>query len=81
MSAERPMPGPHRLDAFALTVGLLCLAGSGLALAARADVADVDALVALAVLWLVLGVVGVSRSVWRLLRPAPEGEEGRRSSG
>jgi hypothetical protein len=75
------MPARHRLDTFALTVGLLCLAGSGLALAARADVAEVDALVALAVLWLVLGAVGVSRSVARLLRRTPEVEEGRPLSG
>lgn len=57
----------HRLDTFALTLGLLCLAASGLGLASRADLIEVDGLVVLASIWLVLGVVGVSRSAYRLL--------------
>jgi len=57
----------HGLDAFALTMGLLALAVSGLALASRADLFEVDGLVVLASIWVVLGVVGVSRSVYRLL--------------
>ena len=57
----------HGLDTFALSMGLLCLALSGLALASRADLFDVDGLVVLASIWVVLGVVGVSRSVFRLL--------------
>ena len=58
----------HDLNAFALTMGLLCLALSGLALASRADLFQVDGLVVLASIWVVLGVVGVSRAVYRLLR-------------
>jgi hypothetical protein len=58
----------HRLDVFALTLGLLALAGAGLALGARADAFEVDGLVVLATLWVVIGVVGVSRSVYRLVR-------------
>jgi len=60
---EQRSPQRHRLDVFALTVGLLCLAVSGLALAARADLADVDVVVVLAAFWLVLGVVGLTRSL------------------
>jgi hypothetical protein len=58
----------HPLDAFALTAGLLALALAGLTLVSRADLADVDGVVVLASLWVVVGVVGVSRSVYRLLR-------------
>lgn len=58
----------HELDTFALTVGLLCLAFTGLVLASRANLVQVDGVVVLATLWVVLGVVGVSRSVYRLLR-------------
>ena len=61
--------GRHALDAFALTTGLLCLALSGLALAAHAGLFEVDGLVVLASIWVVLGVVGVSRSVYRLVSP------------
>ena len=57
----------HKLDSFALVVGLLCLAGSGLALAARTDAFEVDGVVVLATVWLVLGLVGLSRVVHRLL--------------
>lgn len=57
----------HRLDTFALTTGLLCLALSGLALAARADAFEVDGLVVLATVWLVLGAVGVTKVVHRLV--------------
>jgi hypothetical protein len=57
----------RRLDTFALTAGLLCLAVSGLALASRADVLEVDGLVVLATLWLVVGAVGLSRAAQRLL--------------
>lgn len=58
----------HKLDTFALTTGLLCLVGSGLALAARADLFQVDGLVVLASVWLVVGVVGVTRVLHHLLR-------------
>ena len=58
----------HGLDAFALTMGLLSLALAGLALASRADLFEVDGLVVVASVWVVLGVVGVSRSVYRLVR-------------
>jgi hypothetical protein len=61
------MPDRHRIDSFALTLGLLCLAASGLALAARAHAFDVDGLVVLATVWLVLGVVGVTRGVHHLV--------------
>jgi hypothetical protein len=57
----------HRLVTFALTCGLLSLAVSSLALVARSDLFDVDGVVVLATVWLVLGVVGVSRVVHRLL--------------
>ena len=57
----------HRLDTFALTCVLLSLAVSSLALVARSDLFDVDGVVVLATVWLVLGVVGVSRVVHRLL--------------
>ena len=59
----------HRLDTFALTLGLLSVAGSLLALAARADAFEVDGLVVLATFWVVLGIVGVSRVALHLLRP------------
>lgn len=62
------MPERHELDAFALTAGLLCLAFTGLVLVSRADLVQVDGLVVLATLWVVVGVVGVSRSAYRLLR-------------
>jgi hypothetical protein len=62
------MPDRHELDTFALTVGLLSLAFTGLVLVSRADLVQVDGVVVLATLWVVLGVVGVSRSVYRLLR-------------
>lgn len=62
------MPERHELDTFALTVGLLSLAFTGLVLVSRADLVQVDGVVVLATLWVVLGVVGVSRSVYRLLR-------------
>ena len=62
--AERPA---RRVDSFALTTGLLCLAVAGLALASRADVLDVDGLVVVATMWLVVGAVGLSRAVQRLL--------------
>jgi len=61
------VPGRHGIDAFALTLGLLCLAGSGLALVGRAHAFEVDGLVVLASVWLVLGVVGVTRGVHRLV--------------
>ena len=57
----------HRLDAFALALGLLALAGSGLALAARADAFEVDGLVVLATVWLVLGAAGLVKVVHRLV--------------
>jgi hypothetical protein len=57
----------HKLDTFALTLGLLCLTGSGLALAARADLFDVDGLVVLAAVWLVVGLVGVTRVLHHLM--------------
>ena len=56
----------HGLDTFALTIGLLCLTGSGLALAARGHVLEVDGLVVLAAVWLVVGVVGVTRVLHHL---------------
>jgi hypothetical protein len=59
----------HRLDTFALTIGLLSIAGSALALASRADAFEVDGLVALATFWVVVGAVGVTKVVHRLLRP------------
>ena len=62
----------HRLDGFALTVGLLSLAASGLTFAARGDLFQVDGLVVLATVWVVLGVVGVSRAVHRLVVGRPE---------
>ena len=62
------MPERHELDAFALATGLLCLALTGLVLVARADLVEVDGVVVLATLWVVIGVVGVSRSVYRLVR-------------
>ena len=65
---ETPQAERHGLDAFALTMGLLSLAVAGLALASRADLFEVDGLVVLASVWVVLGVVGVSRSVYRLVR-------------
>jgi hypothetical protein len=65
---ERPVVERHGLDAFALTVGLLCIAVAGLTFASRADLVQVDGLVVLATVWVVLGVVGVSRSLYRLLR-------------
>jgi hypothetical protein len=78
-NVERPDATPvrHGLDAFALTVGLLCLAVAGLTLVSRADLAKVDGVVVLATVWVVLGVVGVSRSLYRLLsrhegRDAPQ---------
>jgi hypothetical protein len=55
------------LDTFALTCGLLALAVSGLALVARADLFEVDGLVLLATVWLVVGIVGVTRGVLRLM--------------
>jgi hypothetical protein len=57
----------HRLDTFALTFGLLSIAGSVLALASRADAFEVDGLVALATFWVVLGAVGVTRVVHRVV--------------
>ena len=57
----------HRLDTFALTIGLLSVALAGLSLASRADVLEVDGLVALATVWLVLGAVGVTKVVHRLV--------------
>jgi hypothetical protein len=60
----------HGLDTFALTVGLLCLAVAGLTVLSVGDVAQVDGVVVLATVWVVLGVVGVSRSVHRLLHRA-----------
>ena len=57
----------HRLDTFALAFGLLSVAGALLALAARADAFEVDGLVALATFWVVLGAVGVTRVVHRLV--------------
>lgn len=62
------MPERHRLDTFSLTVGLLALVASGLTLASRAEALEVDGLVVLAALWLVVGGVGLSRAVHRLLR-------------
>ena len=64
---ERSDVQRHRIDTLALTLGLLCLAGSGLAVAARADLFQVDGLVVLATAWLVVGVVGVTRVLHRLL--------------
>lgn len=58
----------HGLDAFALTAGLLCLVGSALTFVSRADVVQVDGVVVIAAVWVVLGVVGVSRSLYRLTR-------------
>ena len=57
----------HRLDTFALTIGLLSIAGSVLALASRADAFEVAGLVALATFWVVLGAVGVTRVVHRVV--------------
>ena len=57
----------HRLDTFALTFGLLSVALAGLALASRADLFEVDGLVALATVWIVLGAVGVTKVVHRLV--------------
>ncbi len=62
------MADRHPLDTFALTAGLLSLALAVLALLARADAVEVDGVVVLAAVWVVLGVVGVSRSLYRLLR-------------
>jgi hypothetical protein len=59
--------GRHPFDAFGLVLGLLCLVGSGLALAAQADVVEVDGLVAIAAIWLVVGVAGLARGLQRLL--------------
>ena len=64
---ERPVVERHELNGFALAAGLLCLAFSGLTLASRADLFQVDGLVVLASVWVVLGVVGVSRAVYRLV--------------
>lgn len=58
----------HALDVVPLTAGLMALSLSALALVSRADVLEVDGLVVLATLWIVLGVVGLSRSVHRLVR-------------
>lgn len=58
----------HELDTLALTAGLLSLAFTALVLGSRAGLLDVDGLVVLATLWVVVGVVGVSRSVYRLVR-------------
>lgn len=63
------MPRRHELDTFALTVGLLAVAAAALALVSRADTVEVDGVVVLATLWVVIGVVGVSRSLYRLIRP------------
>ena len=57
----------HTLDTFALTCGLLSLVVASLALVARSDLFEVDGVVVLASVWLVLGVVGVSRVLHRLL--------------
>jgi hypothetical protein len=57
----------HGVDALALAFGLLSLAIAGLALVARSDLFAVDGLVVLASVWLVLGVVGLTRAVQRLL--------------
>jgi hypothetical protein len=65
---EGPVVERHGLDAFALTIGLLCISVAALTLASRADLVQVDGLVVLATVWVVLGVVGVSRSLYRLLR-------------
>lgn len=67
----------HRLDTFALTVGLLAIALAVLALASRSGV-EVDGLVVLATVWVVLGLVGLSRALYRLL--SPEGAD-RQPSG
>jgi hypothetical protein len=64
---ETRTPQRHPLDGFALLLGLLCLAGSGLALAAEADLFEVDGLVLLASVWLVVGVVGLARVAQRIL--------------
>ena len=66
--AEVQQAQRHELDTFALATGLLCLALTGLVLVSRADLVQVDGVVVLATLWVVIGVVGVSRSVYRLLR-------------
>jgi hypothetical protein len=66
--AETQRAQRHELDTFALATGLLCLALTGLVLVSRADLVQVDGVVVLATLWVVIGVVGVSRSVYRLLR-------------
>jgi hypothetical protein len=66
--AEVQLAQRHELDTFALATGLLCLALTGLVLVSRADLVQVDGVVVLATLWVVIGVVGVSRSVYRLLR-------------
>jgi hypothetical protein len=57
----------HKLDTFALAFGLLSIAASVLALASRADAFEVDGLVALATFWVVLGAVGVTRVVHRVV--------------
>lgn len=57
----------HRVDAFALTVGLLALAGAVLFLGWNADLFRVDGLVLLASVWVVVGVVGLSLTLQRLL--------------
>jgi hypothetical protein len=71
---ERPVAKPvrHGLDTFALTIGLLCLALAVLTLLSRGDLVEVDGVVVLATVWVVLGVVGVSRSLFRLLRGPQE---------
>jgi hypothetical protein len=66
--AEVQLAQRHELDTFALATGLLCLALTGLVLVSRADLVQVDGVVVLATLWVVIGVVGVSRSVYRLVR-------------
>ncbi len=73
----------HELNAFARTAGLLWLAFCALTLASRADLFQVDGLVVLASVWVVLGVVGVSRAVYRLThRDTPRsGLIGRQQSG
>jgi hypothetical protein len=82
--ADRQGIERHRLDTFALTAGLLCLVVAGLVLVGRAHLLAVDGLVVLAAVWLVVGVVGITRVVHHLLHVAPGAEADvtdQRSSG
>ena len=58
--------GRHKLEVTPLVVGLVSIAAAVLALLSRAG-ADIDALVVLATLWVVVGVVGATRGIYRLM--------------